>query len=72
MQMLEILLDVYLCVSFTQVFGVLLSNRLNIVKLIPIKIIGLMIVKKVQFTVRLTVCSCHVTYAFQSESILYS
>ena len=25
-----------------------------------------------QKTINLTVCSCHVTYAFQSESTLYS
>ena len=26
----------------------------------------------IQITIQMTVCSCHVTYAFQSESTLYS
>ena len=30
------------------------------------------IIKKLQRAIGLTVCSCHVTYAFQSESTLYS
>ena len=38
----------YLCISLMEVFGVDLSNWLNIVKFIPIKIISLMIVKKVK------------------------
>ena len=38
----------YLCIFLTQVFGVVFSNRLDIVKFILIKIISLMVVKKVK------------------------
>ena len=40
--------DCYLCIFFTTVFGVFLSNRLNKVEFTPMKIISLMTVKKVK------------------------
>ena len=48
MKMQQILLDCYLCIFFTPVYGGFLSNRLNKVEFTPMKIISLMTVKKVK------------------------